>query len=200
MQRIQDHYFQKAKKEKYPARSVYKLQEMDKRFRLFKRGQKVLDLGAAPGSWALYAADKVSDQGSVLAVDIKEPPVSFPGNVSFLQADIIEDTQARDQVQEAGPFHVILSDMAPNTTGIKITDQARSLELAQEALWLGQSLLTPDASLVLKLLEGPDVPELRREMQACFQKVKHFKPKSSRSESMELFLIGMGYRARADNS
>lgn len=191
MKKIKDHYFRIAKKESYPARSVYKLKEMEKRFRLFHQGQKVLDLGASPGSWSMFASRMVTPSGRVVAVDLKEPAVSFPEHVDFIRADIFEDQRARDQVRNFAPFDLILSDMAPRTTGIKITDQARSCELAREAFLLGRTLLNPGGCLVIKVFEGPDVQLLSREMKKCFERVRHFKPKSSRSESRELFIIGM---------
>lgn len=191
MKKIRDHYSKQARQDNYPARSVYKLKEMDRRFRLLRPGQKVLDLGASPGSWSSFAAQKVQSRGFVLAVDLNEPALSFPDQVVFIQADIINDEQAREQVRNFAPFDLVLSDMAPKTTGIKITDQARSHELAREAFELALEMLGPDGSMVVKIFEGPDVQELGRDMKACFKRIKHFKPKSSRAESKEIFLIGM---------
>ncbi len=199
MKKVQDHYFKKARKDNYPARSVYKLREMDKRFRLFRPGQKVLDLGASPGSWSLYAAQKVTSNGLVLAVDLKEPAVSFPGQVRFIQGDVFSDTDVAQQIRNLAPFNLVLSDMAPKTIGIKITDQARSFELAMEALHLGRLVLIPGGSLCVKIFEGPDVEQLNREMKSSFVRVKHFKPKSSRAESREIFLIGMQFQKKENH-
>ena len=191
MKKIRDHYSRQARQDNYPARSVYKLKEMDRCFSLLRPGQKVLDLGASPGSWCSFAAQKVQSRGFVLAVDLKEPTLSFPQHVVFIQGDIINDNAAREQVRDFAPFDLVLSDMAPKTTGIKITDQARSHELAREAFDLAREMLGPGGSMVVKIFEGPDVQELGREMKACFKRVKHFKPKSSRAESKEIFLVGM---------
>ncbi len=191
MKKVKDHYSRQARHDSYPARSVYKLKEMDKRFRLLRPGQKVLDLGASPGSWTLLAAQKVQANGMVVAVDLNEPAVSFPEQVRFVQSNILNDEQAREQVLNLAPFDLVLSDMAPRTTGIKITDQARSHELAREAFELAREILIPGGTLVVKIFEGPDVQELGRDMKGCFKRVKHFKPKSSRPESKEIFLIGM---------
>src|SRR6056297_708303 len=120
-----DHYFQKAKREDYPARSVYKLQEIEKRHKLFKPGIKVLDLGASPGSWALYAAKKIGKSGLVVALDKTEPSIAFPKQVVFVQSDIMGvDDHFVSILDNKGPFDLIMSDMAPQTTGIKIRDQA----------------------------------------------------------------------------
>ena len=191
MKKIRDHYFKQARQDNYPARSVYKLKEMDRRFNLLRPGQKILDLGASPGSWSMFAAQKVQAKGMVLAVDLNEPSVSFPQQVVFIQGDIINDNEAREQARDFAPFDLVLSDMAPKTTGIKITDQARSHQLAREAFELSLEMLGPGGTLVVKIFEGPDVQELGREMKACFKRLKHFKPKSSRAESKEIFLVGM---------
>lgn len=205
MKTYRDHYFKRAKQEQYPARSVYKLQEIDKRFKLLVPGARVLDLGAAPGSWTLFAAKKVGPKGSVLAVDIQDiaeaaaqatgSEVCFPPSVSLLQADVLENTPEFLQAMQAhGPFTVALSDMAPKTTGQKFTDQARSMELASMALALAQDWLAPNGHLVTKVFMGPDYQEFVAQLRASFTKVKNFKPQSSRSESKETFCIATGFK------
>ena len=142
MKEYRDHYFLKAKQENYPARSVYKLKEIDGRFKIFRKGMKVLDLGAAPGSWSLGAAERVGAQGKVLACDIQSTVTVFPPNVEFHQEDVFQRSEAFErQLAETGPFHVVMSDMAPQTTGTKFTDQARSLELCLEALAVAEKYL-----------------------------------------------------------
>ncbi|MBT8764520.1 RlmE family RNA methyltransferase [Desulfohalobiaceae bacterium Ax17] len=195
MKKYRDFYFKKAKKENYPARSVYKLKEMDKAFKLFSPGQKVLDLGASPGSWSLYAAQKVGPKGHVVAVDLNPPGTTFPEQVSFVQADVFtSDTHLQEVLEQYAPFDLIISDMAPKTTGIKFTDQARSYNLAEQALSLARNWLKAKGHFVVKIFLGPDVPNLVQEMRKSFTKVKQFKPKSSRSESKEMFLVGLGYK------
>ncbi len=194
MKKYQDHFFKKAKKDNYPARSVYKLKEMDKKFKLLDFGQNVLDLGAAPGSWSLYAADKVGVKGQVLAVDLNGPDISFPDQVTFVQGDVFDpDSEAGKRIRDKAPFDLILSDMAPKTTGVKFTDQARSFNLAMEALHVARRYLKARGGFVVKILEGPDIQELQKEIRSVFKKVKHFKPKSSRTESKEIFLVGQGF-------
>lgn len=200
MKKVQDTYFKKAKKENYPARSVYKLKEMDKKFHLLGPGLKVLDLGAAPGSWTSYAASKTGEQGLVLAVDLHELQISFPDHVLFVQGDIFdEESEARLMIQKHAPYDLVLSDMAPKTTGVRFTDQARSFHLAMEALLLGEKFLKPQGALVVKILEGPDIQDLQKRMRSDFGRVKHFKPKSSRSESREIFLTGQEFKGRGQS-
>ena len=196
MKKYQDHYFLKAKQENYPARSVYKLKEMDSRFHLFKPGMKVLDLGAAPGSWSLGAAEKVGSSGMILAADIKDTLTVFPPNVSFMQEDVFNRSPAFESVlQELAPFDLIMSDMAPSTTGNKFTDQARSFNLCEEALDVASLYLKEGGSFIVKIFMGPDVQDYLMTMRQLFDKVQGFKPKSSRSESKEIFYLGLGFKA-----
>ena len=163
MKEYRDHYFLKAKQENYPARSVYKLKEIDGRFKIFRKGMKVLDLGAAPGSWSLGAAERVGAQGKVLACDIQSTVTVFPPNVEFHQEDVFRRSEAFErQLAETGPFHVVMSDMAPQTTGTKFTDQARSLELCLEALAVAEKYLVKGGSFVVKIFMGPDVGAAQR--------------------------------------
>ena len=194
MKKYQDHYFKKAKQEQYPARSVYKLREMDKRFGLLGKGDAVLDLGACPGSWTQYAAEKVGERGRVLGVDLNPAGIAFPGNVTYLVGDALEPSgEVLAAYQELGPFDAVISDMAPKTTGIKFTDQARSAELCFAALDVARKHLKVDGVFVAKIFEGPDAKPFEMDVRKSFGTVKRFKPKSSRSESKEIFVVGMGF-------
>ncbi|WP_027371036.1 RlmE family RNA methyltransferase [Desulfovermiculus halophilus] len=193
MKKYQDHYFKKAKQDKYPARSVYKLQEIDKRFSLFRPGQNILDLGATPGSWAIFAAKKAGPNGRVLAVDINQTDTPFPPQVEFLQGDVLDPNEPlRSEIEQRTPFDLLLSDMAPKTTGVKLRDQTRSVELALAAMHMGAEVLTPGGSAAIKVFQGPDVPDFLVQMRSVFSKTKTFKPKSSRAESTEIFVLGLG--------
>lgn len=194
MKQYRDHYFCRAKAENYPARSVYKLKEIDQRFKLLRSGLHVLDLGAAPGSWSLGASEKIGQKGVVLACDIKTTDVKFPDQVRFVCSDIFDPTEEfRQALTEIGPFDLVMSDMAPSTTGNKLTDQSRSLELALSALQTATANLRDNGNFIVKIFMGPDVRELLTAMRPAFRNVKSFKPKSSRSESKETFYIGLGY-------
>ncbi len=191
MKKIKDHYFHKAKREGYVARSAYKLEEIDKKQRLLRNGNLVLDLGCSPGSWLQYASRKVGEKGQVLGVDLQTVNLSLPKNVRVLEADIF-DLCAKDLEMNGGMVDVILSDMAPKTTGIRGTDAQRSYALNQQVLLLADELLRPQGSLLVKAFQGAPLEQLRREFSNSFAQVKLCKPKSSRSESVEIFLLGLG--------
>jgi len=195
MKQYRDHYFKRAKAENYPARSVYKLQELDAKFALLKPGLKVLDLGAAPGSWTLFAAKKVGPAGFVLALDIQTTEQEFPENVRFLVHDAFEDTPELLALMEPHlPFDFVMSDMAPRTTGVKFTDQARSVELCERARDVALRRLRGGGDFVAKIFEGPDAKGFQESLRPYFEKVRGFKPKSSRAESKETFILGLGFR------
>ncbi len=190
MKKIKDHYFHKAKHDGYVARSAYKLEEIDKKHQLLRKGNLVLDLGCSPGSWLQYVSRKVGEKGQVLGVDLEEVKLSLPKNVKVLQADIFEMT-VKDLELNGGMVDVILSDMAPKTTGIRDTDAQRSFALNQQVLELSGDLLRPHGTLLVKAFQGAPLEQLRREFSNSFAQLKLCKPKSSRSESVEIFLLGL---------
>jgi len=194
MKTYRDHYFKKAKQENYPARSVYKLQEIEKQAHLFFRGAAVLDLGACPGSWTLFAAERVGPEGRVLAIDLNPAGTAFSGQVTYLTGDMLEPgPDIREAFDRLGPFDVVISDMAPKTTGHKFTDQARSLELCEAALGVAVSRLKRGGAFVVKIFQGPDAPAYLIGLKAFFAAVRVAKPKSSRAESKEIFYVGTGF-------
>ncbi len=207
MKKVQDHYFQKAKREGFAARSVYKLEEINRRRRLLRRGMRVLDLGSAPGSWLQYAAREVGPEGAVVGVDLQPVTGRLPGNAVVIQGDVFEmepralmgqpvdaetEPQGAGAAARYGPYDLVLSDMAPRTTGIPSADAARSAELVLRALELSASLLRPGGALLAKVFQGGALPELRRAFGQAFEKVSLEKPKASRAESVEVFLLGSG--------
>jgi 23S rRNA (uridine2552-2'-O)-methyltransferase len=190
-----DRFFHKAKAEGFAARSVYKLQEIDQKFKLLKAGQTVLDLGSSPGSWSQYASQKIG-QGRLLGVDLSPMTVSLP-NAVFIQADL-RDLELENVFREHGfnpPFDVVLSDMMAKTTGIKSADQARSLELCELALSVAQRFLKPGGSFVCKFFQSGEFGQLRAEIKRQFEKVEALKPESTRSISKEIFLVGLKKKA-----
>ena len=191
MKKIKDHYFHKAKRNGYVARSAYKLEEIDKKHRIIRKGNLVLDLGCSPGSWLQYASRKVGEEGEVLGVDLKPVNHSLPAHVKVLQADIFELT-AKDLEMSGGMVDVILSDMAPKTTGIRATDGQQSFALNQQVLQLAEELLKPQGMLLVKAFQGAPLDDLLSTFRDTFAKVKLCKPKSSRAESVEIFILGMG--------
>lgn len=185
-----DYYFRKAKSENYAARSVFKLQEIDERFKLLKSGYKVLDLGAAPGSWSQFASEKVGAQGRVLGIDIQQIRLTLPNSV-FITADM-RDLNLEEVMKSYGispPFDVVLSDMAPKTTGIRVTDQTRSLELCELALSTAERFLRPRGSFVAKLFHSDDFEPYRKLLRERFGRVEVIRPKSTRKESKEIFFV-----------
>ncbi len=195
MKIYRDHYFLKAKNENYPARSVYKLKELNKKFKIIKQGMKVLDLGAAPGSWSLGAAEYVGPKGLVLGCDIQSTDTVFPENTIFYQEDVFNRSEEFEEVLKShAPFDCIISDMAPATTGTKFTDQTRSLELCLEAFEVAKKYLKKDGSFVCKIFMGPDFQDLAKNLKPYFSQVRNFKPASSRQESKEIFTVGIDFK------
>ncbi len=191
MKKYRDYFFKRAKRENYPARSVYKLKEMDRRFNIFSPSYRVLDLGASPGSWTLYARERIGRRGRILAIDLKGLKIPSYPEVVFYKGDImVRDDKFNSLLEEHSPFDVIMSDMAPKTTGIKLRDQTLSLELAQMALEISLERLKDKGIFIVKIFNGPDVPAFLNKMRESFFRVRVFKPKSSRSESKETFLLG----------
>jgi 23S rRNA (uridine2552-2'-O)-methyltransferase len=185
-----DRHTRAAKAAGYPARSVFKLEEIHKRYRLFKPGQRVLDLGAAPGSWSLYASQCVGPAGRVLAVDLAEITEALPANVQALQLDVFSAERA--VLAELGPYHVVLSDMAPRTSGTKARDQALSYELCSKALAVADELGAPASHFVAKLFMSPEFGELKRAISTRYSECRVVRPEATRSQSSEVFLVGLG--------
>jgi 23S rRNA (uridine2552-2'-O)-methyltransferase len=189
--RWEDHYTRKARKEKYPARSVYKLQEIQRKFRLIKKGQRVLDLGCFPGSWLLYAAELTGKGGRVVGIDLKPVGGRLPANAKAFTGDIFE-MDATIKAALAGGFNVVLSDMAPATTGNKDVDAARSFDLGRAALTIAENHLLPGGAFVCKIFQGEDFKAFTERVKAGFQRCASFKPQSSRKASREIFIVAMG--------
>jgi 23S rRNA (uridine2552-2'-O)-methyltransferase len=185
-----DAYGERARREGFPARSVYKLEEIDRRVGLFTKGQRVLDLGAAPGSWTMYAAERVGLGGKVIAIDLDEIRAPLP-NVEIHQAD------ARALAPEifGAPYDVVISDMAPRTTGARDADQYRSFELFMTALEIAKARAKPGASFVGKIFQGPEFDQARAAVAAAFEQARILRPKATRDVSYEVFLVGLRRRA-----
>ena len=186
----QDHYFHRAKKEGFIARSVYKLEEVDRRVRLLRPGQRVLDLGCHPGSWLQYCARVVGKRGLVVGIDTRRISVELPPHVHLVQADVFELSPA-DLHHFSNEFDVVLSDLAPATTGVRSVDSDRSSLLFQQALALADDLLVPGGHFLGKIFQGSGFDEVVRELKSKFRKVKGIKPRATRKESKEIFLVAM---------
>lgn len=189
--RRHDPFFKKAREAGYAARSVFKLEEIDRKLRLLHPGDRVLDLGCRPGSWLQYARGVVGAHGYLVGIDRQPLPQPVPG-ARVLVGDIYATTD-EELLGDAKAFDVVLSDMAPDTTGVRATDQARSAALVEEALGRAERLLAPAGAFVAKIFQGPDVEKLRKRITARFSDVRLVKPEGSRSESTEMYLVGKGF-------
>lgn len=191
---VTDLYVRQAKQEGYRSRAAYKLREIDARDRLFKPGMMVVDLGSAPGGWSQVAAAKVGSKGRVIAVDLLEmQPVK---GVTFLQGDLREDAVLAQVEQALGgrPADLVICDMAPNISGIGVTDQARSLYLAELALDFSRAHLKPGGALLVKAFQGAGFQALVAALRAAFFRVVVRKPKASRDRSSEIYLLALDKR------
>jgi len=182
-----------AKKRGYPARSVFKLEEIQKRLQILKPGMRVLDLGAAPGSWSLYASQRVGAAGRVLAIDLQEITQRFEPNVHVVQGDALNIEN--QTLAEFGPYDAVLSDMAPKTSGIKLRDQAMSFELFERALEVCVSFGRRDrCAFVCKIFMGPDFNQAIEKTRGAFSKAKVVRPEGIRPNSKEVYIVGTGPR------
>jgi len=186
-----DAFFRKARGAGFAARSVYKLEEIDRKLRLLRPGDRVLDLGCRPGSWMQYALKVVGPRGAVAGIDRDPLPQDVPG-ARVLTGDVFAVTDA-ELLGDLKAFDVVLSDMAPNTTGVRATDQARSAALFEEALGRAERLLAPGGAFVGKIFQGPDMEAIRKRMGGLFADVRMVKPEGSRAQSIEIYLAGKGF-------
>lgn len=195
-----DYFFHKAKKENYAARSVFKLEEIDRRYRILKPAMKILDLGAAPGSWSQFSSQKIGQKGRILGIDLQPVKLTLP-NAVFIAADL-RDLNLEDTMKAQGidpPFDLVLSDMAPKTTGIRVADQARSLELCELALQTARRFLKPGGGFVCKMFHSDEFEAFRRQVRESFAKVDFLRPESTRKESKEIFFIASGFKPKPES-
>ena len=192
-----DFWAQKAKKEGYPARSVYKLQEIDEKFHLFKKELRVLDIGAAPGSWSLWVLKRLGGSGFLSAVDLSplgmDPP--YP-NFFFIQGDLY-DPAVKAKLLAHGPYGLVISDAAPATTGNRIVDQGASESIVEAVLDYGLETLAKGGALVAKIFQGGAERELLDRMKLSFTQARAFKPQACRAESFETYLVATGFKGQS---
>ena len=196
MRDVQDHWFREAKRQGYRSRAAFKLIEIDERRQVIARGDLVLDAGAAPGSWSQVAAKRVGPRGRVVAVDLKKIDTHLmPDEIELIEGDLRDFDPASVGVEI---FDVLLSDMAPDTTGDPFGDHHRSVRLCHELLDRARLWLRPGGNLVMKVFEGEAYRDLLDRTAGMFEKSKGFKPKASRGESVEMFVTGLGHRPEAE--
>ena len=184
----------RAREEGYRSRAAYKLLELDRRHRLLRPGMTVVDLGAAPGGWSQVAARRAGPRGRVVALDLL-PMEPVPG-VTFIQGDFREEGPLQALLEAVGggrAVDLVLSDMAPNLSGLRAVDQPRAMHLAELALDLARQVLRPGGALLVKAFQGEGLDAYRDELRSCFRKVIHAKPEASRAASRELYLLALNY-------
>jgi 23S rRNA (uridine2552-2'-O)-methyltransferase len=194
---VTDHYVQRARAEGWRSRAAFKLMEIDGKDRLLRPGMVVVDLGAAPGGWSQVAAGRVGSGGRVLALDLLEmTPVA---GVEFIRGDFREDAVLRELTLRLGgrPVDLVISDMAPNISGIAVSDQSRAMHLAELALAFAAEHLKPGGNFLVKTFQGEGFAAFRKAMSETFERVVVRKPKSSRDRSSEVYLLGLGCQPRS---
>jgi 23S rRNA (uridine2552-2'-O)-methyltransferase len=192
-----DFWALKAKKEGYPARSVYKLMEIDKKFGLIKANSSILDIGAAPGSWSLWVLQRLGGRGFLAAVDLQDlasPPAY--DNFMFIKGDLY-DSEVRSRLLAKGPYGLVLSDAAPGTTGNRFVDQSASENIVEAVIDYAEASLAPGGSLVAKIFQGGAEASLLKRLRGRFAQAKGFKPEACRSESFETYLVATGFKGAA---
>ena len=194
-----DHLTQKAKQENYPARSVYKLMEIQKKHAVMKPGHAIMDFGCAPGSWLIYAAQTVGKTGRAMGIDLKKVDTQLPPNAEAHVGDIFEMHEALAQVVGKG-YDAVLSDMAPATTGRKDVDAARSVALCDAALQAACRLLKPGGHFVCKIFQGSEFKPFELKVKTKFKQHAIFKPESCRKASKEIYIIGKGFIPENENT
>ncbi len=190
--RWDDHYTRRAKEEKWLARSVYKLIEIDKKLGLICKGNRLLDLGCHPGSWSQYGIQKVGPKGEVVGIDLTRLEGLSSPNFKFIQADVLT-LDIEWLGREVGPRDIILSDLAPQTTGIHSKDISSSMSLAKRAYDISLILLKKKGHFVCKVFEGEDLNPFKSEISTHFNQTRLFRPKATRKRSREIYLIGLNF-------
>jgi len=194
--KVKDHYFKKAKKENFLARSVYKLEEIDKKYKVLNTGDRVVDLGYHPGSWTQYTSNRVGEKGIVVGIDIKpiNKQLTTHRNVKLFEKSIFDIERPQD-LEEEDFFDAVISDMAPNTTGIRSVDQDRSLNLVEMVFHILPVFLKPGGNFVIKVFDSHQAQVFLKEKKKLFDEYHFLKPKSTRSVSKEFFVIGKSYQS-----
>ncbi len=190
--RWKDHYTDRAREENWLARSVYKLEEIDKKYKLIKQGSRILDLGCYPGSWTQFCIKKAGQGGKIIGIDLQRPDHVSSPNFRFIQADILA-FNAEDISLDTGKIDLVISDLAPQTTGNKFADTCGSMALAEKALKIAVSVLKKDGHFICKVFEGEDFKSFRDKASGYFDQTRILRPSAVRKRSREVYLIGLKF-------
>lgn len=193
-QRKKDQYHRLAKQKGFRSRASFKLLQVEKRYQFLKRGDGVLDLGAAPGGWLQAARHLVGDEGFVLGVDKQDIAPLKHENIEAIKADI-EQEGLVDQIKAKrdAAFDVVVSDLSPNVSGVWEVDHARQIELARCSLKIAHAVLKPTGNMLVKVFQGSELKEFELNMRSCFRILRIVKPPATRPESAELYFLGLGF-------
>jgi 23S rRNA (uridine2552-2'-O)-methyltransferase len=193
---LNDPYVARAKREGYRSRAAFKLLEIDEKYKILKPGQKIVDLGAAPGGWSQIAAKVVGPKGKVVGIDLL--PIDPMAGVEFIELDFLDERAPGRLIEMlGGPADVVMSDMAANTTGHKKTDHLRIIGLAEAAIYFAREILAPGGAFVAKVFQGGTENQLLADLKRDFAVVRHVKPAASRADSAELYVLATGFRGAA---
>ena len=184
-----DHYTDRAREERWLARSVYKIEEIDKKHHIICKGWRVLDLGCYPGSWSQYSIKKVGTKGQVVGLDLTKPEGFSAPNFRFIEADILT-LDIEWLAQEIGPMHAVISDLAPKVTGIKVADTSRSMALAKRALEIAVAVLIKNGHFLCKVFEGEDLRAFKDRISSYFKQMRLIRPSATRKRSREVYMLG----------
>ncbi|WP_445500546.1 RlmE family RNA methyltransferase [Microvirga sp. G4-2] len=196
---LNDPYVARAKREGYRSRAAFKLLEIDEKYHILKPGQRIVDLGAAPGGWSQIAAKKVGPKGKVVGIDLL--PIDPMAGVEFIQLDFLDESAPGKLIEMlGGPADVVMSDMAANTTGHKKTDHLRIIGLAEAAIYFAREILAPGGVFVAKVFQGGTENQLLTDLKRDFAVVRHVKPAASRADSAELYVLATGFRGATDRT
>ncbi|MGL4670324.1 MAG: RlmE family RNA methyltransferase [Methanobacteriaceae archaeon] len=197
VEKKKEHYYKKAKESEYRSRASFKLLQLDKKYKIIKEGEKIVDLGAAPGGWSQVALEKVGETGKVVAIDLNKIKPFTEENLYKMQGDFTS-TEAQEEIIRylEGYADVVMSDASPKLTGIKDIDKLRSTDLAQGVLDINKKILKNNGNMVIKVFQGSEYKELLDKIKKEFRSVKTTKPSSSRKKSTEMYVIGLKYKRR----
>jgi len=194
VEKKKDPYYKRAKGENYRSRASYKLMQLNKKYKIIKKGNAVLDLGAAPGGWSQVAIEKVEDEGIIVGVDLRKIKPFPDENYHFLRGDFTDDEVQYEIIEKLdGVADVIISDLSPSLSGIKDVDHLRSIDLAESVIKLSEEILATNGNLLIKVFQGEEFKNLIDKLRHEFKILKTTKPSSSRKKSSEMYVIGLKY-------